>query len=185
MYWTINQYSTACVKRWSCLEYVYSLMHCLVLLLSIALVINKQWALLNDCWINTYSRYLGFIRTHPTEYNRLCIWLAVSPYMNGCAWLRARWSFTLYHSTFFNPSRKITLRLITTTNIPITSQQIRKFSSRLSSLWIASLSFTQLYLPWALVILRSQNPSHIWHSQGPNRLTCWTSYLHLIKVMSH
>ena len=116
MYWTINQYSTACVKRWRCLEYVYSLMHCLVLLFSIAFVINKQWALLNDCWINTHSRYLGFIRTHPTIYNRLCIWLAVSPYMNGCAWLRARWPYTLYHPTDFNPSHKITLGLITTTH---------------------------------------------------------------------
>ena len=118
MYWTINQYSTACVKRWRCLEYVYPLMHCLVLLFSIAFVINKQWALLNDCWINTHYRYLGFIRTHPTIYNRLCIWLAVSPYMNGCAWLRARRSYTLYHSTEFNLSRKITSRLITSTHIP-------------------------------------------------------------------
>ena len=117
VYWTINQYSTACVKRWRCLEYVYPLMHCLVLLFSIAFVINKQWALLNDCWINTHYRYLGFIRTHPTIYNRLCIWLAVSPYMNGCAWLRARWPYTLYHPTDFNPSHKITLGLITTTNI--------------------------------------------------------------------
>ena len=114
MYWTINQYSTVCVKRWRCLEYVYPLMHCLVLLFSIALVINKQWALLNDCRINTHYRYLGFIRTHPTIYNRLFIWLAVSPYMNGCAWLRARWTYTLYHPTYFNPSHKITLGLITT-----------------------------------------------------------------------
>ena len=106
VYWTINQYSTACVKRWRCLEYVYSLMYCLVLLFSISLVINKQWALLNDCWINTHSWYLGFIRTHPIIYNRLCIWLAVSPYMNGCAWLRARWSCTIYHSTYLTPAVK-------------------------------------------------------------------------------
>ena len=118
VYWTINQYSTACVKRWRCLEYVYPLMYCLVLLFSIAFVINKQWALLNDFWINTHYRYLGFIRTHPTIYNRLCIWLAVSPYMNGCAWLRARWPYTLYHPTDFNPSHKITLGLITTTKYP-------------------------------------------------------------------
>ena len=116
VYWTINQYSTACVKRWRYLEYVYPLTYCLVLLFSIAFVINKQWALLNVCWINTHSWYLGFIHTHPNIYNRLCIWLAVSPYMNGCAWLRARWSCTLYHSIDFNPSRKITSRLITSTN---------------------------------------------------------------------
>ena len=91
------------------------LMYCLVLLFSIKFVINKQWALLNVCWINTHSWYLGCIRTHPNIYNRLCIWLAVSQYMNGCAWLRARRSYTIYHSTEFNLSRKITSRLITST----------------------------------------------------------------------
>ena len=136
VYWTINQYSTACVKRCCCLEYVYYLMYCLVLLFSIAFVINKQWALLNVCWINTHSWYLGFIRTHPIIYNRLCIWLAVSPYMNGCAWLRARWPYTLYHSAYFNPSRKITSRLITSTHSYTTGDL---FDQLLVDIFLASL----------------------------------------------
>ena len=107
-----------CVSKETTLYWVrIFLMYCLVLLFSIAFVINKQWALLNVCWIKTHSWYLGFIRTHPNIYiiGYVYGWLYPRIWMDahGCA----RDGPTLYTILqSFNLSRKITSRLITSTH---------------------------------------------------------------------